>query len=60
MALLAKITPKRVEGTMFAILTGIWNFADKVISPMIGTKINSLFVGVTENNLQKYSTLVLF
>jgi hypothetical protein len=25
MALFAKITPKRIEGTIFAFLTGTWN-----------------------------------
>ena len=40
MALFAKITPKRIEGTTFAFLTGTMNLASTVISPGIGTWIN--------------------
>jgi len=47
LALFAKITPPGIEGTIFAFLTGSWNFADGVLSPMVGTEINSLFGHVT-------------
>jgi Na+/melibiose symporter-like transporter len=40
LALFAKITPPGIEGTVFAFLTGTWNMADSVISPMVGAKIN--------------------
>ena len=46
LALFAKITPPGVEGTIFAFLTGTWNLADGVVSPMIGAWINKTFVGV--------------
>lgn len=36
MALFAKITPKRIEGTTFAFLTGTMNFANTVIAPGMG------------------------
>ena len=36
MALFAKITPPGVEATIFAFLTGTGNFAEGVISPMVG------------------------
>lgn len=57
MAMFAKITPKKIEGTVFAFLTGTVNFAHTVISPMIGVWINKNFVGVTSKNLKNYSTL---
>lgn len=40
MALFAKITPPRIEGTTFAFLTGTMNFGSTVISPGVGTFIN--------------------
>jgi len=36
LALFAKITPPGIEGTVFAFLTGTWNMADSVVSPMVG------------------------
>jgi len=57
MALFAKITPSRIEGTVFAFLTGSVNLANTVISPMIGVYINKKFVGVTADDLSGYSTL---
>ena len=59
MALFAKVTPKKIEGTVFAFLTGTTNLANNVISPMIGVWINQKFVGVTAENLTKYKTLCL-
>ena len=40
LSLFAKITPVKIEGTIFAFLTGTMNFASTVISPGIGTWIN--------------------
>jgi len=57
MAMFAKITPKKIEGTVFAFLTGTTNLAHTVISPMVGVWINSTFVGVTTKDLSNYSTL---
>jgi Na+/melibiose symporter-like transporter len=59
LALFAKVTPKRIEGTIFAFLTGTTNLANSVISPMIGVWINTQFVGVTADDLSKYKTLCL-
>ena len=59
LALFAKVTPKRIEGTIFAFLTGTTNLANSVISPMIGVWINSKFVGVTADDLSQYKTLCL-
>lgn len=49
--LLARITPKRVEGTIFAFLTGISNLDMGVIQPMMGAWINYQFVGVNKDDL---------
>lgn len=59
LALFAKITPKKIEGTVFAFLTGTTNLANNVISPMIGVWINQKFVGVTADDLSKYKMLCL-
>ena len=59
MALFAKITPKKIEGTTYAFLTGTMNLGSTVISPGIGTFINSQWVGVKKKDLSNYSTLVL-
>lgn len=59
MALFAKVTPHKIEGTVFAFLTGTTNLANNVISPMIGVWINEKFVGVTSEDLSKYKYLVI-
>lgn len=59
LALFAKITPPGIEGTIFAFLTGSWNFADGVLSPMVGTEINNLFGHVTQKDLTNYPRLKL-
>lgn len=41
LALFAKITPRRIEGTMFAFLTGTSNLDQGVLQPMMGSWINS-------------------
>lgn len=59
MVLFAKITPSNIEASCFAFLTGTLNFSNGVLSPMIGTKVNEWFVGVTSEDLSKYKILVL-
>ena len=59
LALYAKITPPRIEGTTFAFLTGTSNFAKSVLAPNWGSFINHQFVGVNKKDLSKYSTLLL-
>ena len=51
LALFAKITPTKIEGTVFAFLTGTTNLANNVLSPMIGVWVNDQFVGVTAEDL---------
>lgn len=58
MALFAKITPKKIEGTIFAFLTGTWNLGSTVIQPQVGNFINHQFVGVNKNDLSGYPTLM--
>lgn len=50
LALFAKITPRRIEGTMFAFLTGTSNLDQGVLQPMVGSWINSQFVGVNKDD----------
>jgi len=59
LALFAKITPAGIEGTIFAFLTGSWNFADGVISPQVGALINKMFAQVSAKDLHNYSRLTL-
>ena len=58
LALFAKITPKGIEGTIFAFLTGTYNLSGNVIAPVIGAKVNDLFVGVTADELGGYASLM--
>lgn len=53
----AKICPKHIEATTFALLAGVSNFRG-TISSWIGAWINETFVGVTESDLSKYWILV--
>ena len=59
MVLFAKITPKHIEGTIFALLTGTINFANTVLAPALGGLINDSFVGVTTANLSDSNFLTL-
>ena len=60
MVLFAKVTPKRIEGTVFALLTGIINFTYS-LSTAMGGFINDAFleVPVTKDNLSNDNFLVL-
>lgn len=58
LVLFAKITPKRVEATAFAMLTGTANLVGTMRS-WVGTGINAAFVGVSEKNLDNYYILVI-
>jgi hypothetical protein len=59
LALFAKITPAKIEGTVFAFLTGTTNLASNVLSPMIGVWINEKYFGVTAEDLSQYKNLCL-
>jgi len=59
MVLFAKITPENIEATLFAFLTGTFNFANSVLAPMAGSTINDKFVGVTSADLSNFKTLCL-
>ena len=54
---MTKICPKHIEATVFALLTGIYNFRN-IISDWIGVWINEKWVGVTEDDMSKYWVLV--
>ena len=53
----AKITPKRIEATSFALLAGVSNFR-ATIRGWTGSWINDQFVGVTRDDLTNYWVLV--
>mmetsp|Transcript_29038 Transcript_29038/g.43792 ORF Transcript_29038/g.43792 Transcript_29038/m.43792 type:complete len:167 (+) Transcript_29038:1222-1722(+) len=59
LALFAKITPPKIEGTVFAFLTGTTNLANNVLSPMVGVWMNEQFIGVTAENLSNYKQLCM-
>ena len=59
MVLFAKVTPKKIEGTMYALLTGTLDFCNEVIQPVIGSLINNAFVHVQKDDLSSYSSLCL-
>ena len=45
--LFAKITPRNIEATCFAFITGTTSLCHKFIQPMVGLQLNSFTVGVT-------------
>ena len=57
MVLFAKITPRNIEGTCFAFITGTSSFCRQFIQPMIGLQLNKFTVGVTQSNLTNFHTL---
>lgn len=59
LALFAKITPMKIEGTVYAVLTGTTNLSSTLLSPMVGVWINERFVHVTANDLSNYKTLCM-
>lgn len=59
LALFAKITPPKIEGTIFAFLTGTMNLANTIVAPNVGAFINHQFVGVNKKDLSNYPTLTL-
>lgn len=59
LVLFAKITPDHIEATVFAVLTGMFNFVNTVLSPNAGIIVNKWFVGVTSQDLSGYYILSL-
>jgi len=57
MVVFAKITPKRIEATAFAFLTGTINFTG-TMRGLVGSAVNTAFVGVSQNDLSNYYILV--
>lgn len=56
--LFTKITPFSVEATVFATLTGAYNFASSVGGPLLGSFFCHL-VGVNSEHLDKYYILIV-
>ena len=57
LVLFAKITPKKIEATVFAMMTGVFNLNEVVLSPFAGVVINRLFVHVSNENLESFYIL---
>jgi len=57
MALFARIIPKKIEGTMYAFLTGVWNLSNDVICTQLGYYINVKFFNVTGEDLHDFKKL---
>ena len=55
----AKVTPAKIEATIYAFLTGTTDLSGGVIAPLWGSFINRQFVGVTKDDMSGYSTLIL-
>jgi hypothetical protein len=55
--LFAKITPRNIEATCFALLAGISNFRSTARG-WIGSLINDRYVHVSKNDLSKYWVLL--
>mmetsp|Transcript_18278 Transcript_18278/g.17403 ORF Transcript_18278/g.17403 Transcript_18278/m.17403 type:complete len:127 (+) Transcript_18278:1161-1541(+) len=59
LVLLAKLTPPKIEATVYAFLASTTNFCSTVISPFIGGLINTTFVGVTNDDMSNFYLLIL-
>jgi len=55
--LMAKICPRRIEATSFAVLVGLLNLRE-LISAWMGSAINDNFVGVTKDDMSQYWVLL--
>lgn len=49
--LLAKITPKHIECTVFSFLASTLHWANDIFAPTIGGMINDAFLGITRENM---------
>lgn len=58
LVLFTKITPHGVEASVFAMLTGLFNFSSGVGGPMFGSFLCKLF-GVTTEKMDDYYKLIL-
>jgi hypothetical protein len=56
MVVFSKIVPVKIEATCFALFTSSSNLGS-LLSGLIGTAVNNLYVGVTRENLDNYFVL---
>lgn len=59
LAIYTKITPKSIEGTIFAVLTGIFNLSISVVSVLMGNFLNSEFAHVTKKDQSGMKNLAI-
>ena len=55
----AKVTPPKIEATIYAFLSGTTDLSLAVIAPLWGSYINYQFVGVSKEDMTSYPTLIL-
>jgi len=55
--LFAKLTPKHIEATIFATMTGMVNLSLQVISPLIAARVAN-YLEVTKDNLDNFSLMI--
>lgn len=56
---MAKTTPPGVEAIMISLTMTIINLNLGILRSFIGVKINSMYVGVTKDDLRSYNVLCL-
>ena len=56
--LIAKLCPKRIEATGYAVVAGAYNISF-TMKQLLGTLINDSFVGVTKDDITNYWVLIM-
>jgi hypothetical protein len=59
LALFIKITPRKIEGTIYALMTSSFFLDISVLQPTIGAVLNNEYVGMTKDDPAGYVTLML-
>lgn len=59
MALVAKLIPKGIEGSTFALMATSDSLSWTLFQPAVGAFVNKQFVGVNKDDLSNYSMLPL-
>jgi hypothetical protein len=57
--IMAKVIPPGIEGTMVSLFTTIINLNQFTIKTAFGTWVNDKFVGITNDNIDKYWILAI-
>lgn len=52
LSIYTRLTPKKIEATVYALLTSTFNLSSEIISAMLGSLITKWY-GITDKNLDK-------